>query len=96
MNSAWQAVMGVSSLAFDDTEEKLTVLHFGVMERRSFGRRRWHVLVSQQWQIAEAVSIDEKKFETLVVPLTRAPVPMLSTKAEATKHGLFNVNAVKA
>ena len=37
MNSERQAVMGVSSLAFDGTGEKLTVLQFGVMERRSFG-----------------------------------------------------------
>ena len=73
------------------------MLQCGKMERRSLGRRRWHVFVSQQWQIAEALSIiDRDKFETLAVPLTRPPVPILSTTAEATNHGLFKVNVVKA
>ena len=56
------------------------------MVRRSLGRRRWRVVVPLQWQIAEAASIEKEKFETLAVPLTRPPVPMLFKKAAATTH----------
>ena len=45
---------------------------------------------------ASLVVSTEQKFETLAVPLTRPPVPMLSTTAQATNHGFFNGKSVTA
>ena len=56
------ALVVVTSLAFDGTEKKLTMLQFGKMERRSLGPRRWHVSVPQQSQIAAAVRVEKEKF----------------------------------
>jgi hypothetical protein len=85
--------VGVFSLAFDETSEKLLLpLHPGLLPSQQ--RSSWHVLVSHS-EYSFGVVTPDGDIITKFMQVLRPPIPLMGTGAECIYGGLFKNEAIR-